>query len=265
MNSLILPESWLEAPIRTYIYGAGGTGSQVVDQMASLDACMKQMGHPGFDVTVWDPDRVSRSNVGRQRFTHADVGNYKSLVLVHRINAFYGFKWKCRTTVGDMQPINPQLVITCTDLAIFRARFAEENCRRNTPALWLDFGNGNASAQCILGHLSRAGRDRLPHVVDLHPELATMQHVDAEQPSCSAEEALRRQPWPINREIAMKGVGMLWTLLREGRLDYHGVQMQMAPLSLSTMPIDPVAWEFYGYAPQTKPKKARRNRTALAA
>lgn len=256
MNYLNLPASWMESPIRTIIYGAGGTGSQVLDQLASLDACMRQLGHPGFDVTVYDPDRVSLSNIGRQRFTHADVGQFKSLILVHRINAFYNVNWKYRAEKGPAKPRAVDLILTCTDLATFRASFAHDN--RNNPgaALWLDFGNGNSTAQCILGHLSRIVTDRIPNVADLYPELRDMAQVDTELPSCSAEEALRRQPWPINREIAMKGVGMLWTLLREGRLDYHGVQMGMAPLSLSTMPIDPDTWAFYGYAPKKRKRKA---------
>lgn len=256
MNALELPESWLESPIRTVIYGAGGTGSQVIDQLASLDACMRQLGHPGFDVTVYDPDRVSRSNIGRQRFTHGDVGQHKSCILVHRINAFYNVNWKFEVSEGPMTPSWADLVISCTDLATFRANFAAANKKSLRPTLWLDFGNGNATAQCILGHMGGAYKGRIPHVADLYPELASMQQVDVEQPSCSTEEALRRQPWPINREIAMKGVGMLWTLLREGRLDYHGVHMGMAPLSLSTMPIDPASWAFYGY-PAPKPRRKR--------
>jgi PRTRC genetic system ThiF family protein len=255
MNHLQLQENWIDNRIRINIYGAGGTGSQVIDQLASLDACMRQLGHPGFDVTVFDPDRVSRSNIGRQRFTHEDVGQYKSLILVHRINAFYKFNWKYVAGEGVLQPGAIDLVLTCTDLASFRAEFAAANAKSNRDTLWLDFGNGNATAQCILGHLGGAMMDRLPHVADLYPELAHMQRVDQEQPSCSTEEALRRQPWPINREIAMKGVGMLWTLLREGRLGYHGVQMNMDPLSLSTMPIDPVTWQFYGYAGPRKRRK----------
>lgn len=255
MTELLLPASWIDSPIRTFIYGVGGTGSQVIDQLASLDACMRQLGHPGFDVTVYDPDRVSRSNIGRQRFTHSDVGHYKSLILCHRINAFYNVNWKNAPEKGPMKPRFADLILTCTDLATFRAAFAAENHKSQTDALWMDFGNGDATAQCILGHLSGAHKDRIPHVADLYPELASMQQVDVEQPSCSTEEALRRQPWPINREIAMKGVGMLWTLLREGRLDYHGVQLGMAPLSLSTMPIDADTWAFYGYT-----RKKRRAR-----
>ncbi|MCW0399231.1 hypothetical protein NB700_001787 [Xanthomonas sacchari] len=255
MNHFQLPEHWLDNPIRTFVYGAGGTGSQVADQLASLDACMRQLGHPGFEVKVFDPDRVSRSNIGRQRFTHEDVGQYKSLILVHRINNFYKFNWKYVAGKGDLQPGVTDLVLTCTDLASFRAEFAAANAKSTRSTLWLDFGNGDATAQCILGHLGGAVEDRLPHVADLYPELATMQRVDAEQPSCSAEEALRRQPWPINREIAMKGIGMLWTLLRDAQLDYHGVQMSMKPLSLSTMPIDPETWEFYGYTAKRKRRK----------
>lgn len=254
MKRLLIPAAWLDNPIRTFIYGAGGTGSQVIDQLASLDACMKQLGHPGFKVTIFDPDRISRSNIGRQRFTHADVGNFKSLVLCHRINAFYGFDWDFRTEKGPMRPSAADLVITCTDLALFRAAFAEENRNAAGETLWLDYGNGNAEAQCVLGHLSRKPAVRLPHVVDLYPELAQMKQVDEEQPSCSTDEALRRQPWPVNREIAMKGVGLLWSLLREGQLDYHGVQMRMSPLSMNTLPIDPDTWAFYGY----KAKRARR-------
>ena len=38
--------------------GAGGIGSQMLSGLARLDAAIRALGHPGLDVTVYDPERA---------------------------------------------------------------------------------------------------------------------------------------------------------------------------------------------------------------
>ena len=74
----------LRSPVNIVVAGAGGTGSQIVTGLARLDRALRALGHPaGLAVQVWDPDRVSEANVGRQLFFDSDVGQYNCDVLVH--------------------------------------------------------------------------------------------------------------------------------------------------------------------------------------
>lgn len=258
--SLTIPESWLANPIRVKLAGVGGTGSQVLDQLASLDSLMRQLGHPGFRIEVYDDDTVSRFNLGRQRFAPPDVGLPKVQVLVHRIRLFYGTQVEAHSRRLDPSEAHAPLLITCTDSATYRAAVGKRFRATNTDAIWLDFGNGNASAQAIIGHLGAPAQGRrVPNVADLFPTLSSMAAADAQAPSCSMEEAVRRQPWPANRTVAIAGMTMLAQLLRDGHLKYHGTLIQLDPYTVTPLAVDPVVWAMYGYeapAPKVQRKRA---------
>lgn len=247
-----LPSRWADSPVRITLVGAGGTGSQIADQLASLQATLIRLGHPGFQVTIYDPDRVSASNVGRQRYCDADVGHAKALLLCHRINQFYGLTWQARPTRFEVPDphayFSTDLIITAVDKAIFRAELGAAFAGVTLDTLWLDLGNGASDGQVICGHLGTPRCSaRLPNVFDLFPELATMHAADNEAPSCSAEEAIQRQAWPINRLAALTAAELLWTLFRNGRITTHGAFFRLAPMTVSPLPIDPATWAFYGY------------------
>lgn len=258
MNAWPLPSDWLTKPIRITVAGAGGTGSQVLDQLASLDSLMRTLGHPGFRVRVFDPDTVSRWNLGRQRFAAPDIGLAKAVVLAHRLNMFYGVEYEAHTRKLDMSEAgHADLLITCTDSAKFRADVGGHYAKRDSDTVWLDFGNGDGTAQAILGHLGRPKNgQRVPNVFDLFPQLATMQAED-EKPSCSMEEAVRKQPWPVNRIVAIAGMTMLERWLRTGTLSFHGSLLQLDPYTVTPITIDPVMWSMYGYEVKSPVRKRK--------
>lgn len=39
-------------PVSVFVIGAGGTGSQVVTNLARMDVALRSLGHPGLHVTV---------------------------------------------------------------------------------------------------------------------------------------------------------------------------------------------------------------------
>ena len=80
-------------PVTVFIIGAGGTGSQVVTNLARMNAALQASGHPGLHVTVFDPDTVSQANIGRQLFSETELGLNKAVSLVTRINCFFGYAW----------------------------------------------------------------------------------------------------------------------------------------------------------------------------
>ena len=258
INQLLLPDAWNSETVSIVIVGAGGTGSQMADQIASMQKTLMAIDHPGFEVRLFDGDEVSASNVGRQRFTQSDIGLNKAIILCHRINAFYSLDWVPVPRAATMSDLaSADLIITCVDKAGFRAEVGKKRQKDGQVQIWCDTGNAESSAQVVLGHRGDApdGQLRVPNVFDLYPELANMQSEDKQAPSCSAEEAIQRQAWPINRLVAIAASDLLWTLFRKGRITHHGAQIQLDPLSVVPMPIDPDVWAFYGY---TKPAESRK-------
>lgn len=267
-NTFHIPTHWAEDTIKILLIGAGGTGSQLADQLASMQSTLRQLGHPGFDVTVADGDTVSPFNLGRQRFAQPDIGLNKATILVHRLNLFYQVDWTAMPENVKASNISRRidLVITCTDSASFRAKVHSYFKGVDTGAMWLDCGNADKNGQVILGHLGNP-RDakftgdtsisRLPNIVDLYDELRThTQNYDADTlPSCSTEQALTRQDFPINRMASLAAIDILWSLFRHGQCKTHGVQFQSNPFTTQPMLISPDAWSFYGYSNSKKRKK----------
>ena len=98
-------------PVTVHVIGAGGTGSQVATNLARMDMALRALGHPGLHVTVFDPDTVSEANIGRQLFSASEIGLNKAVVLVTRINRFFGGTWTAyarqeRTTRGAGQTLS---------------------------------------------------------------------------------------------------------------------------------------------------------------
>lgn len=109
-------------PVSVHVIGAGGTGSQVATNLARMDMALRALGHPGLHVTVFDPDTVSEANIGRQLFSASEIGLNKAMVLVTRINRFFGGTWTAesrrypvRKAGKDNKGHWANIIITCTD------------------------------------------------------------------------------------------------------------------------------------------------------
>lgn len=263
-NEFLLPADWMRRAVRVALIGAGGTGSQLADALASMDATLRRLGHDGLQVTVFDGDAVSASNVGRSRFCAPDVGQPKSTLLVYRLNLFYGVTYKAVTRhfqKSDLCAYRYDLIVTCTDKAKFRVDLATWG-RGVENVLWLDTGNRAVDGQVVLGHLGQGGENRLPNIVDLYREELTADagtRADDEQPSCSTAEAVARQEWSVNRTSALVAADLLWALFRQGRITHHGAHFRVSPMQVTPLPIDPATWAFFGYQPPApKPAASRR-------
>lgn len=259
MNAFYTPEELIEGRVSVLLLGVGGTGGDVLDALVRLHYGILATGHPGgLHVTVMDGDTVSESNIGRQRFGRCDVGHNKALLLTHRLCLLHDLDW---TAVPRFCALDEEgcaklhldrvdLLITCVDRADVRIGIAKAAAASRARGMWADFGNAARTGQFVLGHLCEApkGIQRLPHVVDLYPELAQVN--DAEEPSCSFEEAITRQDLFINPVLAYIGISMLWNLLRHGALHRHGAFIDVERTSVQPLAIDGEAWKFFGYEPQ---------------
>ena len=68
-------------PVTVFVIGAGGTGSQVITNLARMSMALQALGHPGLHVTVFDPDTVSQANIGRQLFSETELRLNKAVSL----------------------------------------------------------------------------------------------------------------------------------------------------------------------------------------
>ena len=256
MPFLVLPESWLERPVRTVLIGAGGTGSHLVSALMALDHSLRGLGHPGgLHVTVYDPDRVTTANVGRQAFWPVDVGQNKAITLVQRANLALGLDWIAvpRAFSVSAQALGQyDLIVSAVDRARVRARIGQVAPKRASrlaaPVLWLDTGNSDREAQLVLGHWrANAQTAWIPNVYQLYPELAVLDARQAPTPSCSMAESLTRQWLPINRLVADLAQNLLWRLFRYGQLEQHGAFVDLETLSVHPLRCDPQVWASFGW------------------
>jgi PRTRC genetic system ThiF family protein len=217
----------LERPIRILVVGCGGNGSAVVSGLPYLHQALLAFDHPGgLEVTVIDPDAVTETNCVRQPFCRTEIGLPKAIVLVHRINSFWGLNWQGMQ--AEIQQVAKSaeidLVIGCVDTRKAR-RAIDAWVRKSRVLYWLDLGNNAATGQFILGQPNNCAnrkRHRLPTVAELYPEIVAPNVKENEQPACSSVEALTRQEPFINQNLAYQALAMLTQLLRHGSSSYHG-------------------------------------------
>jgi PRTRC genetic system ThiF family protein len=251
-------------PWRVAVVGAGGTGSAFLPSLARLHHAMLELGHPGgIDCVVYDDDTVSDTNVGRQGFYPVDVGEYKALLLVNRLNTLMGTRWEAvPRRVDSTVSLRADIVVGCVDTR--RARRAiVQAAKRGKCRYYLDCGNETDRGQVILGEFGKARHDRLPHVGDLFPDLLNAKNDKGDDtPSCSMADALRKQSLVINQAISVQAFNLLWTLFRTGSLSFSAVFVNLATGRTNPVPIDPAAWSRFGYdAPAPKQSKLRRKTT----
>lgn len=168
-----LPNSFVTRPVRIALVGCGGNGTQMLTGLARMHIALRAFGHPGFEVCAYDPDRVSEANIGRQLFSPADVGHHKAVLLVHRLNVFFGLDWQAIPEIfpspDDEQAESymnnyqaPGIVIGCVDTRASRRAIAKWGNRfawqagqhRDNDHYWLDVGNLSNTGQVVLGQFT---------------------------------------------------------------------------------------------------------------
>lgn len=243
-------------PITVNVIGAGGTGAQVVTNLARLDVTLRALGHPGLHVTVYDPDTVSLPNVGRQLFSVSDVGLNKAQCLVTRINRCMGIAWQAEPEKYPekikklVREDIANITITCTDNIKSRVFIGEifqvlkkYNYYDNyTPFYWMDFGNTKSTGQVLLGTVYDIKQPQselyeTESKLKVITEFVDYKNVKEEDsgPSCSLAEALEKQDLFINSTLANLGCTILWKLFKNGFISYHGLF-----LNLDTMKVNPI-------------------------
>lgn len=246
-------------PVTVFVVGAGGTGSQVVTNLARMDTALQALGHPGLHVTVFDPDVVTEANIGRQLFSEAELGQSKAMAIVTRINCFFGSTWVAeshqypprRPDKENSGPAN--IIITCTDNVRSRLelwRYLKDHretsaSNEKSPIYWMDFGNAQATGQVIIGTVRNKiqqplSKEYMPvpkmNVITEEVKYSTIKEKDS-GPSCSLAQALEKQDLFINSMLAQVGCDILWRMFKEGRTLYRGAYVNLNTLRVNPIPV----------------------------
>ena len=236
---------------RVHVVGCGGNGSQILTGLARLHYAITALGHPGLLVTAWDPDEVSRANVGRQLFSPSDVGHNKAAVLVNRLNAFFGLAWRAAPTKWRWRyepNAWPDIVISCVDSAAARREIGAALHHKPDVYYWLDLGNRADDGQVVLGcpiwneEHGQRHPERLPTVLELFPELLNKRLKEDTAPSCSLAEALERQHLFVNQSVVTPALQILWQLFRFGVITWHGAFVNLKTGRTAPLPVDLEVW-----------------------
>ncbi|RYZ48304.1 MAG: PRTRC system ThiF family protein [Sphingobacteriales bacterium] len=226
--------------ITVKLIGVGGTGSQVLSQLARMNVGLIGLGHPGIHVTAYDHDEVSESNVGRQLFSPADLGVNKAISSITRINRYFGFDWEA-VPERYLGAQSANILISCTDNVASRIAINAAFLTpikglmedHNTNMYWLDFGNSRVTGQVVLGTCLKK------HKLKTVCEMFDLEQVnEAEQgPSCSLAQALSRQDLFINSTLANLGCNLLWKLFTQGSLSHHGLYLNLETINVKGIPV----------------------------
>jgi PRTRC genetic system ThiF family protein len=208
-------------------------------------------GHPyGLEVTIMDGDTVSPTNCVRQPFSQAEIGHFKAVVPVSRMNLFWGLDWKAipqHLTEGSKLD-RPDIVIGCVDTrAARRIIHSKVTGHQANTSYWLDLGNHATGGQFVLGQpwnwVNRRSATRLRTVAELFPELIDASLDEDGEPSCSAVEALERQECFVNQTLASHALGLLARLFRYGVIDHHGAFVNLQSNRVQPLAIDREGWK----------------------
>ena len=254
-------------PITVNLIGAGGTGSQFLTALGRVNHALIELNHPGLMVRVFDDDKVEPANLGRQLFPTADLGMYKAVALVNRINLFFGTNWKAITERYNKETIqaDPDLrmaefTVSCVDTVSARFEIAEllmgmdmrVTYMLSRPLYWMDFGNSKDTGQVVLATLTAIQQpeskkfevvDSLPLVTSEFGALLKQSETTDNTPSCSLADALGKQDLFINSALANLGASLLWQMFREGMLFNRGFFLNLKEFRITPIKVSAVAKE----------------------
>jgi len=197
------------------VAGVGGTGSILATHLVRLDLAMRSLGHPGFEITLFDPDKVTHANVGRQLFTEGEIGANKAEAMAYKLRRSFLCEVNSRPTKLRETSFyyKKDILISCVD-----TKEARKEIKELSESYYVSFDCGNTSNK---GQVLMDVIDVDLKVYDEFPELTEGEEDNT--PSCSLAEALSKQELYINSAVANACSQMLWGMFRHGGLDYRGV------------------------------------------
>ena len=232
--------------IRIHLIGAGGNGSYMLNHLARISYALEGMGRAGLYVQVFDPKQVTVANVARQGFSPSDTGLNKAIVLIDRINRYFGLNWTARPEFYVLDATRTtdyiaNIVITCLDSGAERMRIMndlkvtyediKERVETHRLYYWLDIGNTSTFGQAILGSLLKSSDPYYKNSVDLYGDLS--EYDDDTEPSCSVLASVRSQNMFLNAIVTTITAQMLFDMLYHFHSKYNGFRFDYSEMKLT--------------------------------
>jgi sulfur-carrier protein adenylyltransferase/sulfurtransferase len=218
----------LDRAVQVVMAGCGSQGSAVAAALPYLHRSLLAHGHPkGIDVTIFDGDTISHSSCAVLPFRPSDIGDFKSVVMVDRLNAFWNVEWKgvAENLMDSQQLEAADLVISCTGTARGRAVVATPIHEATTLGYWLDLASHSNGRQFVLGEplneRNHSSLRRLPTVLELVPELVEGTTEEAEGVGLRDTRAEGDEDVFLNHLLANHALRLLDRLFRRGAVRYH--------------------------------------------
>lgn len=243
-NSTII-EKYMRSPmhpITVTVIGCGGTGSQLLQGLARINAALIKLDHPGLKITAWDPDEVSQSNIARQLFAKQEIGMNKAVAIITRINRFFQTSWTGIPGKFNFNEEGTNIYFTCTDTVksrtdfskhILRQKKGNESRHNKKRYYWIDCGNTKNKGQVWLSSLPYSD-NKLPTLYEVYhtPE------EDNSTPSCSVAEALEKQDLFINTIVVNSACSLFWQLFRKAYITEQGAFINLENgINIKSIPI----------------------------
>lgn len=209
------------------LIGCGGTGSLVLSILSRFAYAMLHLKQLKIDVQVFDGDVIDTNNPCRQGFSPNEVGLYKNVALVSRINRFWNINWQAfpgYATKNNLMHNFGQIVITATDTRKSRKMVHDAIVKNNKiynylterhVYYWIDLGNSKTTGNVIL-------TDMLTMETPLD-YYKNHKEIETNTPSCSVAQSLNSQNILINQHMATCGMQIFWDLINNKTIDYKGL------------------------------------------
>ncbi|MBU0491747.1 MAG: PRTRC system ThiF family protein [Chloroflexi bacterium] len=227
------------------LVGCGGTGSFLALHLARLAYDARARGLQ-IALTFVDHDTVQSSNLGRQNFVPAEVGQSKAWALMQRYNRAFGLSIAACSepyTAEMLQLAAPErghylgLVLGCVDNHLARTAIHQalvDRQRYQNRWWWLDAGNSRHAGQVLLGN---SAKDRpvisplgfcteLPWPSVQHPELLLPDPTVEPQPVTCAGLAAA-QSLMVNQAVAAYAAQYVYRLLALRNLDTYATYVDL--------------------------------------
>lgn len=246
----ILPRNFEQLEI--YLVGCGGTGGFLALHLSRLAKYLHDSG-TGVHLFFCDPDRVEDKNIYRQHFCEAEIGRFKAETLATRYGHAFGINVSSFTEEFSSEMVyhrgSLSVILGCVDNAAARKsineslKFNQETLGLEPPLVWyLDCGNGETSGQVTLGSsftindlkdsfIDERICEALPSPLIQHPNLCLPrpEELANNKLSCAEMMLANVQGFNINAAIAVQAAQMLTQFVLLKNLDYHSVDVGLAP------------------------------------
>lgn len=213
------------------VFGAGGTGSHLIAQLAVVAHALKETTGKQIKLTAYDFDTVSPRNVGRSDFITSDTDLEKTVVAISKANLGYGLNWR----TGDVmyKRINPShFTFICTDSAMSREEISGntksicKNCEPDErPYYIFDIGNDKDFGQIVMIDLNGTLRD-------IDRSGATSETIGTA--TCGERPLFAEQGLFINQFMSLLTAEMFWSFITQFNLEYNQVFANLSMMKTIT-------------------------------